>query len=111
MNLAAVLELVTVVAFGIVLLGGREKRRTGWPVVLGLVGGTAVVQGVAMSIVAYVKDHHGIYQVPGWRLDTSWILCTISWIVMGLAGVFFALSAVMFRTEDGYEVIPSERYG
>jgi len=47
----------------------------------------------------------------GWKLDKSWILCTASWSIAVLSAGFISLSAFVFPSEDGYELIPSERSG
>ena len=60
---------------------------------------------------AYSYDNDNRYNVPGYSLDISWILCTVSWSVMVLSAAFFTLSAFIFKSEDGYELIPSERFG
>lgn len=45
----------------------------------------------------------------GWHLDTSWILCTLSWSVLILTGAGIAATAIYLPEEGGYELIPSER--
>lgn len=142
MSFAAVLELVCLVAFVVILCGGKQKREGGWKVLcfgLGLVG---VVQAAGMSIVvgracfhahlvpgfsgragegkevhgltwdsqAYLYDNDEQF-FPGWKLDKGWILCTVSWCISVLSAAFISISAYAFSPEDGYELIPSERYG
>lgn len=44
------------------------------------------------------------------KLDTSWILCTISWSVMILLACGISSAALLLPAEGGYELIPdSER--
>ena len=43
---------------------------------------------------------------PGWQLDTSWVLCTISWSTMILLAVGIASAALLLPAEGGYELIP-----
>lgn len=51
MNFSVVLELATLVAFGVVLLGGRSNREQGWKMCVGLLGVVVVCQVAAMGIV------------------------------------------------------------
>jgi len=110
MSFAAVLELVTLVAYLVVILGGKQKRETGWKVLVFLLMVIGVVQCASMSIVAYLFDNDDRFFV-GWTLDKGWILCTVSWSIAVLSAAFISLSAFIFPSEDGYELIPSERYG
>jgi hypothetical protein len=52
MNLAAVLEFVTIVAYIVVLAGGKQKRRAGWKLLSIILLVTGMVQCAAMAIVA-----------------------------------------------------------
>ncbi len=54
MNFAAVLELVTIVAYIVVLAGGRQKRQSGWKLLGALLLVTAAMQCAAMAIVVSV---------------------------------------------------------
>ena len=51
MNFSVVFELATLVAFAVVLLGGRDKREGGWKMLVGLLGLIAVTQVASMAIV------------------------------------------------------------
>ena len=51
MSFAAVLELVTLVAYIVVLLGGKQKREVGWKVLAFMLMLVGVVQCAAMAIV------------------------------------------------------------
>jgi len=51
MSFAAVLELVTLVTYSVVLLGGKQKRETGWKVLAFMLMLVGVVQCASMSIV------------------------------------------------------------
>ena len=51
MSFAAVLELVTIVAYVVALGGGKQKRETGWKVLVFLLMVVGVVQCASMSIV------------------------------------------------------------
>jgi len=41
----------------------------------------------------------------GWRLDTSWILCTVSWSVSVLSAAGLLAAAIYLPEEGGYELI------
>lgn len=110
MSFAAVVELVTLVAYVVVLLGGKQKRETGWKILVFMLVLVGVVQAASMSIVAYLYDHDEQF-FPGWRLDKGWIFCTVSWCISIVSAGCIAISAFAFSPEDGYELIPSERYG
>lgn len=45
---------------------------------------------------------------PGWKLDSSWALCTISWIVALLLAGGISSAAVLLPSEGGYELILDE---
>ena len=54
MNFSVVLELATLVAFAVVLLGGRANREGGWKMCVGLLAVVVVCQVGAMGIVVSV---------------------------------------------------------
>lgn len=110
MSFAAVLELVTIVSYCVVILGGKQKRETGWKILTFMLMLVGVIQCAAMAIVAYLYDNDDRF-FAGWKLDKGWILCTVSWSISVLSASFIALSAHVFPPEDGYELIPSERHG
>ncbi|KAF7125613.1 hypothetical protein CNMCM5793_001852 [Aspergillus hiratsukae] len=78
MSFAVVLEGMSVVAYLIVLSGGKRLRESGWKVLSLLIILSAIVQAASMSIVAYLFDNEDRFFV-GWRLGESWIYCTVSW--------------------------------
>ena len=51
MSFAAVLELVTLVSYLMVILGGKQKRETGWKVLTFLLMLVGIIQSAAMAIV------------------------------------------------------------
>lgn len=51
MSLSVVGALATLVAFAVVLVGGRDKREGGWKMVGGLMTAIAACQCAAMAIV------------------------------------------------------------
>jgi len=97
---------------------------------VGLLGVVVVCQVAAMGIVvssclhlcavlmkerstdsgmqAFLFDHDNRFFV-GWKLDKSWILCTISWIVLLMDVVGITVAAKMLPAEDDYEPIPDRR--
>ncbi|KAG9241887.1 hypothetical protein BJ878DRAFT_427101 [Calycina marina] len=110
MSFTAVVELVTLVAYMVIIGGGRAKREGGWKILAFLLFLVGMLQCAAMSLVAYLYDNDDRFFI-GWELGNAWILCTISWSIAILSSVFLSLSAYVFPSEGGYELIPSERYG
>lgn len=51
MSFAAVLELATVVAYTVVIIGGKQKRENGWKVLAFLLGVVGLLQCASMGIV------------------------------------------------------------
>ena len=51
MSFAAVLELVTIVAYVVVLAGGKQKRENGWKVLSFLLVVVGLLQCASMAIV------------------------------------------------------------
>ncbi|CAI4215419.1 unnamed protein product [Parascedosporium putredinis] len=77
-NLAVAVQLVTVVAYVFVVAGGKQKRDQGWKVLAGLLTAVAVLEYFIIGIVSYAYDNDEQFLIPGWSLDTSWILCILS---------------------------------
>ncbi|KAH8893382.1 hypothetical protein GQ53DRAFT_763687 [Thozetella sp. PMI_491] len=105
MSFATVAELATIVGFLIIMSGGKLKREKGWRVLGGLLGVVAAIHFSAMAIVAYLFDNDEQFIVPGWRLDTSWILCLVSGSIAVLCALGLAISAFVLPPEDGYEFL------
>jgi hypothetical protein len=80
MNIAAVLELATLIAYLVIIIGGRQKREYGWKVLVGLLTLIGIIQCFAMSTVSYLYDYDHQFSVPGWRLDWGYSWCTFSWV-------------------------------
>lgn len=76
----------------------------------GMFSRSEAVVGFTNMLQAYLFDNDDRFFV-GWKLDKSWILCTVSWSIAVLSAAFISLSAFIFPSEGGYELIPSERYG
>lgn len=55
---------------------------------------------------SYLYDHNDQFTIPGWHLDTSWLLCTIS-ASLSLACAFtLAASHYLLPPEGGYDALP-----
>lgn len=54
MSFAAVMELVTLVAYVVVLAGGKQKRENGWKVLAFLLAVVGALQCASMAIVVGV---------------------------------------------------------
>jgi hypothetical protein len=51
MSFAAVLELATIVSYAVIILGGKQKRETGWKILTFMLMLVGIVQCAAMAIV------------------------------------------------------------
>ncbi|KAL2868556.1 uncharacterized protein BJX67DRAFT_349791 [Aspergillus lucknowensis] len=105
MSFAVVLEGMAVVAYMIILSGGKQLRESGWKVLSTLILLSAAIQAASMSIVAYLFDNEDRFFV-GWRLDESWIYCTVSWCISAACAGALILAAHSLPSEGGYELIP-----
>ncbi|KIV96298.1 hypothetical protein PV10_00180 [Exophiala mesophila] len=105
MSFAVVLEGMTIAAFAILLIGGKQKREQGWGVLTILVVLSAVVQAIGMALMAYLFENDERF-FSGWYLDKSWTMCTISWSFEALSAVSITLAAIILPSEGGYELIP-----
>ncbi|KAH8820954.1 hypothetical protein F5884DRAFT_68639 [Xylogone sp. PMI_703] len=108
MSFTAVLEIVTIVTYGVILVGGKQKRQNGWKLLAFLLSIVGLAQLATTTIVAYLFDNDERFFV-GWRLDKSFVFCTVSGSIALLSAVAVALSAYLFPDEADYELIPSER--
>ncbi|KAE8152283.1 hypothetical protein BDV25DRAFT_151428 [Aspergillus avenaceus] len=105
MSFAVVLEGMSLVAFLIILSGGKRLRESGWKVLSLLILLSVIVQACSTSIVAYLNDNEPRFFV-GWKLDESWIYCTVSWCVSLFCAVALIFSVRVLPSEGGYELIP-----
>ncbi|KAK7951641.1 uncharacterized protein PG986_007369 [Apiospora aurea] len=105
MSFATVVELATAISFLVVMLGGKYKREEGWFVIAGLLIADAVIEFAGMGIVAYLFNSDAQFDVPGWSLGYSWILCTVSASVSVLLAIAFSLTAFFLPPEDDYEYV------
>ncbi|MCJ1274011.1 hypothetical protein MMC21_001805 [Puttea exsequens] len=110
MSFAIVVEGMTLITYIVILVGGKQKREQGWKILSGLHFVVGLLQMASMAIIAYLYDNDDRF-FPGWKLDISWVLCTISWSVMVLLGAGVIATALLLPTEGGYELIPNEDYG
>ncbi|KAL0942667.1 uncharacterized protein CTRU02_200553 [Colletotrichum truncatum] len=104
-SFSTIMHLASLVTFLIIMSGGKYKRETGWKVLSGLLLVVAVVEFTLMGIVAYLYDHDEQFRVPGWGLDTSWILCTVSASLSVLCAFGLAISSFILPPEEGYEFL------
>ena len=132
LNFAAVAELATLVGFLIIMAGGKVQRQGGWKILAGLLVAVAVVQFLGMAFVvswlaigqgrgerdadkvarqAYLFDHHDFFLVPGYYLDSSWYLCTVSAAVALLAAFGLAVAAFVLPPEGGYQLLGDSTAG
>ncbi|KAJ9646765.1 hypothetical protein H2204_000457 [Knufia peltigerae] len=105
MSFAVVLEGMTIAAFAILLVGGKQKREQGWGVLTILVALAAFVQAIGMALMAYLYENDERF-FSGWFLDKSWTMCTISWSFQAVCAIAITLAAVVLPSEGGYELIP-----
>ncbi|PBP18916.1 hypothetical protein BUE80_DR010368 [Diplocarpon rosae] len=110
MSFAAILELATIITYILIIGGGKQKREKGWKLLAFMLMLVGIVQCAGMAIVAYLFDNDDRFFI-GWKLDKSWILCTVSWSIAVLSAALISFSAFVFPSEGGYELIPSERLG
>jgi hypothetical protein len=122
MSFAIVIEGMTIVAFAILICGGKQRREQGWGVMAILVGLAAFVQVAAMALIvrsphrssrdfvdrfspqAYLFENDDRFFV-GWYLDKSWVMCTISWSLQALCALAITMAALVLPSEGGYELI------
>ncbi|KEF63139.1 uncharacterized protein A1O9_01115 [Exophiala aquamarina CBS 119918] len=107
MSFAVVLEGMTIAAFAVLLVGGKQKREQGWGALTILVTLAAAVQAIGMALMAcaYLFENDERF-FSGWYLDKSWTMCTVSWSFQVLCAICITLAAVVLPSEGGYELIP-----
>ncbi|KAL4877449.1 hypothetical protein BJY04DRAFT_197978 [Aspergillus karnatakaensis] len=105
MSFAVVLQGMSVVTYLIILSGGKALRESGWKILSMLILISAAVQVGSMSLVAYLVDNEARF-FTGWRLDESWIYCTVSWCISVFCAGVLILAAYGLPSEGGYELIP-----
>ncbi|KAH8785413.1 hypothetical protein F5883DRAFT_515041 [Diaporthe sp. PMI_573] len=106
MSFATIAELATLVCFVVAIGGGQVKREYGWKVLCGLLSVVSLVQFAAMGLISFLYDNDEYFSVPGWRLDTSWILCTVSASVAAvLVGALASCAYFLPPEDDGYNFL------
>ncbi|KAL2405005.1 hypothetical protein ABEF95_003592 [Exophiala dermatitidis] len=105
MSFAVVLEGMTIVAFAVLLIGGKQKREQGWGVLTILVALSAFVQALGMALMAYLFENDERF-FAGWYLSKSWTMCTVSWSFQTVCAIAITLAAMVLPSEGGYELIP-----
>jgi len=105
MTFAVVIEGMTIVAFGVLISGGKQRREQGWGVMAILAGLAAFIQLAAMAMIAYLFENEERFFV-GWYLDKSWVMCTISWSFQAICALAITMAALVLPSEGGYELIP-----
>ncbi|KAM0800865.1 hypothetical protein BDR22DRAFT_880729 [Usnea florida] len=110
MSFTVVLEGMTLITYLVLLIGGKQKRESGWKVLAGLHFLCGSVECAGMAIIAYLYDNDDRF-FPGWKLDISWIFSTVSWSVLMLLSFGIAATALLLPAEGGYELIPGDDWG
>ncbi|OJJ48739.1 hypothetical protein ASPZODRAFT_130856, partial [Penicilliopsis zonata CBS 506.65] len=105
MSFAIVLQGMCLVAYLIILSGGKRLRESGWKILSLLLILGVLVQAASMSIVAYLYDNEHRFFV-GWKLGESWIYCTVSWCTGLLCTAAIIAAGRTLPSEGGYELIP-----
>ncbi|KAI0017467.1 hypothetical protein F4780DRAFT_755546 [Xylariomycetidae sp. FL0641] len=105
LSFATIVELATLITFLVVMAGGKYKREMGWKLIGGFLLADAVVEFAGMGLVAYLYDTDSQFVIPGWDLDWSFIVCTVSAGVSVLLAASLAASAWLLPPEDDYEYL------
>ncbi|SPN97448.1 uncharacterized protein DNG_00962 [Cephalotrichum gorgonifer] len=105
-NFAVALHLVMIVVYAVLIGGGKQRREGGWHVLGGLLLGIAVVEFAIIGIVSYLFDNDDQFLIPGWSLDTSWVLCTVSASLSAACAAGLASSYYLLPPEGGYDCLP-----
>ncbi|KAK2797427.1 hypothetical protein FQN51_008459 [Onygenales sp. PD_10] len=110
MSFAVVLEGMTLITYLVILLGGKQARENGWRVLALLLVVVGVVQCAGMGLVSYLVENDDRFFL-GWKLDDSWIMCTVSWCLALLGAVAVVVAARVLPAEGGYELIADYNEG
>jgi len=105
MSFAVVFEGIAIVAYLVILSGGKQLRESGWAVLSLIIVLSAMAQAASMALVAYLFDNDDRFFV-GWFLDESWLMCIASWCISLFCAVTVVASARVLPSEGGYELIP-----
>lgn len=104
MSFTILLQGMTLITYLIILGGGKQKRETGWKILTLFLMMIGLVQCAAMGLVSYLYDHDDHFY-PGWKLDDSWIMCTVSFCLSLVTAVIIWWTARILPSEGGYELI------
>lgn len=104
-SFATILCLACMVSFIVIMSGGKFKRETGWPFVGAMLTLVAVVECAMISIVAYLFENDDQFTVPGWNLDVSFYLSTVSAAICLISAAGIAASAYLLPPEEGYDFL------
>ena len=58
-----------------------------------------------IALQAWLYDNDDRF-FPGWKLDESWTLCTVSWVVAIFCAIGIPVAKLALPSEGGYELIP-----
>ncbi|EED20384.1 conserved hypothetical protein [Talaromyces stipitatus ATCC 10500] len=105
MTFAVVLMSLAIVAYIIILSGGKRLRETGWGVLSTIIILSVAVQVASMALIAYLFDNDERFFV-GWQLDKSFAFCTVSWCISLFCAAAVVVAARTLPPEGGYELIP-----
>ncbi|RYP77461.1 hypothetical protein DL769_003415 [Monosporascus sp. CRB-8-3] len=105
LSFATIVELATLITFMVVMAGGKYKRETGWKLIGAFLLADAAIEFAGMGIVAYLFNNDEQFALPGWRLSSSWILCTVSAAVSVLIALGLWATAQFLPPEDDYEYL------
>lgn len=103
--LAALMCLAGIVTFGVVMKGGKYKRETSWPFIAFMMAIVSALEFSVISIVAYLFENDDQFTIPGWSLDVSWIISTVSASVCLVAAIGLVTSAYLLPPEEGYDFL------
>ncbi|KAJ5482642.1 hypothetical protein N7475_001454 [Penicillium sp. IBT 31633x] len=105
MSFAVVVQGMSVVAYLVILSGGKRVRENAWGVLSLMIGLSAIIQAAGMSIVAYLYDNEDRFFI-GWKLDQSWVFCLISSCFSLFCAGTVVVAGKILPSEGGYELIP-----
>ncbi|ODH46358.1 hypothetical protein GX48_07549 [Paracoccidioides brasiliensis] len=105
MSFAVLLEGMTLITYIIILSGGKQIRESGWRILTLFLVLVGLVQCSGMAVASYLHDNDDHFYL-GFRLDDSFILCTVSWCLALLCALSVYIAARVLPTEGGYELIP-----
>ncbi|OAX85531.1 hypothetical protein ACJ72_00070 [Emergomyces africanus] len=104
MSFAVVIEGMTLITYIVILAGGKQMRESGWRILSLFLVLVALVQCASMGLVSYLHDNDDHFYL-GFRLDDSFIMCTVSWCLALLTAATVVFAAYVLPSEGGYELI------